>query len=59
MRGPFDGQGQLVSYMSPEQRVPAAASAPDHTRAGARSVPRFRPRFSHTVFPDRAPVDPA
>jgi hypothetical protein len=23
MRGPFDDQGQLFSYISPEQRVPA------------------------------------
>jgi len=59
MRGPFDDQGQLFSYMSPEQRVPA--QHPLRTiRELVREVFRdldhdFRTRYSTTGRPSIPP----
>ncbi len=58
MRGIFGDQGQLVSYISPEQRI-AAAPPPHHTCASTRGVGPSEPRFPHAVFHDGGPVDPA
>ena len=43
MRGNFEDQGRLFSYISPERRVPASLGKDSRKLYSARDVPRLRP----------------
>ena len=59
MRGAFEDQGRLFSYISPGTTGRGTAPAPYNTRADARGARRAGPRLPQAVFNDGAPVDPA
>lgn len=55
MPGAFEDQGQLFSYISPEQRGRGTASTPYNTGAGARGAQRAGPRLPQTIFNPDSP----